>query len=138
MRYRSTRPHRTIDETLGWVRFNLAAMGASKAHDFLVLHGETPVGRVAFRAGHEVGCFIGPTFWGQGFATEALGALSAYGFDRLGFAEIRAEIGPDNAASLRVLEKLGFRRTGFAERTIEIGGRWYDSLNLALDRAIRG
>jgi RimJ/RimL family protein N-acetyltransferase len=137
MRYWSTKPHRTIDETMDWVRLSLAEMGAGNAHDFLVLHGETPVGRVAFWAGNEVGYFIDPAFWGQGFATEALGALSTYGFDRLGFTEIRAEIDPDNAASLRVLEKLGFRRTGFAERTLEIGGRWYDSLYLALERADR-
>ena len=46
--------------------------------------------------------------WGQGYATEAAGAVIAYGFEDLGATRIVADVDADNAASSRVLEKLGF------------------------------
>lgn len=49
-----------------------------------------------------------PRCWGQGLATEAAAAACAYGFDRLGFSEIRAATDRPNVASARVLTRLGF------------------------------
>jgi RimJ/RimL family protein N-acetyltransferase len=46
--------------------------------------------------------------WGLGYATEAAGAVIAYGFEDLGASRIVADVDADNAASSRVLEKLGF------------------------------
>jgi RimJ/RimL family protein N-acetyltransferase len=50
--------------------------------------------------------------WGKGFATEAARACLDFGFGDLALEEILAWVVPENAASVRVLEKLGFRRTG--------------------------
>jgi ribosomal-protein-alanine N-acetyltransferase len=46
--------------------------------------------------------------WGQGFATEAAGAVMRHAFGTLGLTEVGAEAVAHNTASLRVLAKLGF------------------------------
>jgi RimJ/RimL family protein N-acetyltransferase len=50
--------------------------------------------------------------WGQGFATEAAGALLQWAFDTLDLNRVQAETDTRNTASSRVLEKLGFVREG--------------------------
>jgi RimJ/RimL family protein N-acetyltransferase len=90
------------------------------------------IGRVAFWAGNELGFLFHRTVWGRGFAGEAVAAVLRYGFERLKFASIRADADPENARSLKLLERLGFRRTGSAERTFKIGDHWVDSVYLEL------
>jgi len=46
--------------------------------------------------------------WGKGYATEAGRALASVGANLLGLDRIWAIVHPDNAASIRVLEKLQF------------------------------
>lgn len=132
MRYWSTLPHESLAETIRWVEMSLAEGAAGRAQDYAVLLADRVIGRVAFWQGDEIGFFFDPAIWGKGYAREALAAFCAHGFASLGFKEIRADVDPDNAASLGVLERIGFQRTGFAERTIEIGGKWFDSVYLTL------
>ncbi|MBW8305082.1 MAG: GNAT family N-acetyltransferase, partial [Brevundimonas sp.] len=49
--------------------------------------------------------------------------------------ELIADVDPENAASIRLLERLGFVRTGFAERTWNVGGEWKDSFFYGLSHA---
>lgn len=59
-----------------------------------------------------LGYVLGRAYWGQGYATEAAtAALDAYFAVPL-HRSIAASANPENAASLRVLEKLGFVRIG--------------------------
>lgn len=57
----------------------------------------------------EIGYRFQRAHWGQGFATEAAGALLVYGFETIGLERIMGVVFPENRASVRVLEKLGFR-----------------------------
>ncbi|MEL7046475.1 MAG: GNAT family N-acetyltransferase, partial [Pseudomonadota bacterium] len=52
-----------------------------------------------------------PRCWGRGLATEVSARICEYGFDVLGFEEIRAAIDTPNHASRAVLERLGFSET---------------------------
>jgi aminoglycoside 6'-N-acetyltransferase len=74
------------------------------------------VGDVAFerRDAREaaVGYTLAPAHWGNGYATEAVGAVVAHGLDVLGHGVIVAEVLADNAASIAVLTRLGFERDG--------------------------
>jgi len=56
----------------------------------------------------DLGFAFRPAFWGQGFALEAARAVLAYGQSAFGLQRVVAVVQPDNAASLRVLERLGF------------------------------
>jgi [ribosomal protein S5]-alanine N-acetyltransferase len=55
----------------------------------------------------ELGYWLGIPFWNQGYATEAAGALVAYGFETLGLRRIYARYFRHNPASGRVMRKLG-------------------------------
>ena len=55
----------------------------------------------------EIGYWISPDFWGQGYATEAAKALTEYGFEALGQRRLVSLIQPENIASRRVAEKAG-------------------------------
>lgn len=49
-----------------------------------------------------------PRFWGKGYAYESAVAVLEWGRETLGHQRILALTDPDNAASIRLLEKLGF------------------------------
>lgn len=50
-----------------------------------------------------------PAFWGAGYAVEAASATLEHGRSVLGLRRVSAITKPENAPSIRVLEKLGFR-----------------------------
>lgn len=60
----------------------------------------------------DVGFRFLPEHWGKGLATEACAASLAFGFETLGLDRIIALVLPENAASVRVLDKCGMRYTG--------------------------
>lgn len=60
----------------------------------------------------EIGYFIDPALAGQGYATEAAGAVIGWLFERFAPDVIVAEHFDDNPASAKVLRKLGFAVTG--------------------------
>ena len=53
-----------------------------------------------------------PSSWGAGYATEAGAAALAYAFADAGLERVVGIAKPENAASVRVLEKLGMRALG--------------------------
>ncbi len=63
----------------------------------------------------EIGYWLGLPYWGQGYASEAAGALMDWACDQLGAQAFVAGHFADNPASGKVLRKLGFVRTGSAE-----------------------
>ena len=68
---------------------------------------------------------------GKGIAYEVCRALIRYGFEELGFARIRADAKPGNAASLRLLHRLGFIQAGTSP-----DGRYVFYLDYSHDRSI--
>ena len=75
---------------------------------------------IAPELGHaELGYWMGVPYWGQGFATEAAGAVMAFGFETLRLNRIHASHFAGNVASQRVLEKIGMRRDGSSMRNIK-------------------
>lgn len=60
----------------------------------------------------EIGYILRADKWRQGYGCEAVTAMIAHGFDAMGYRKIIADVDPDNAPSLRMLDKLGFQREG--------------------------
>jgi [ribosomal protein S5]-alanine N-acetyltransferase len=56
----------------------------------------------------ELGYWLGVEHWGRGIATEAVNAVTQWGFGAPGLKRIFAQPLADNLASCRVLEKAGF------------------------------
>lgn len=78
----------------------------------------TPIGTVGFHVFRqrdrrcEVGYDLSPQHWGRGYMSEALRAVLTLGFDVAHLNRVGAIVHPDNAGSLRLLERLGFTREG--------------------------
>ena len=57
----------------------------------------------------EVGYFLLPAYWGQGYATEAASLVVAYAFCELQLESVVAVIDPGNNASISVASRLGMQ-----------------------------
>lgn len=70
--------------------------------------------------------------WGNGYATDAIRAILGFGFGVLELHRISAAIGPDNLASIAVVERLGFIREGRIRDHVYTDGAWRDSVLYSL------
>jgi len=75
-----------------------------------------------------VGYILAREHWGNGYATEAAKTLTEYGFDELGLHRVYATVHPENAASIRVLEKVGMSYEGRLREDTVYDGNYGDSL----------
>ncbi len=79
-----------------------------------------------------LGYWLGLPFVRQGYMTAAVAAVTGYAFEDLHLHRLEAATMPNNAASIRVLERNGFRREGIARRLLKINGAWEDHVLHAL------
>lgn len=82
----------------------------------------------------EIGFTLVREVWGRGYMKEALSAAFDFAFGPMNMTRIEADVDPENAASLRLLEGLGFRREGLLRERWHVGGRVLDSVILGLLR----
>jgi len=130
MRYWSTLPHPDLATTRDWLDGMIAADPGS-SDDFVIEVDGQPAGKLGCWQVPELGYLLHPAFQGQGLASAALAAFTAYMRAR-GLPSLKADVDPRNAASLRLLERAGFIVTGQASRTWLVGDEWCDSLYLEL------
>lgn len=78
-----------------------------------------------------LGYWMGAPFAGQGYMTAGVRTVLPYAFSTLRMHRVEAACLPNNAASIRLLEKVGFRREGYARRYLCINGAWRDHLLFA-------
>ncbi|POH70315.1 GNAT family N-acetyltransferase [Cryobacterium zongtaii] len=73
-----------------------------------------------------IGYWVGEEFAGRSITPIAVALATDYCFSQLGLHRMDICIRPENAPSLRVVEKLGFRYEGLRRRFIHINGAWRD------------
>jgi len=134
-RWWSTPPHETLEQTRTWLE-GMIANGPDHP-DFVVERDGRVIGKAGFYEMPDIGYILHPEVWGQGLAAEAVGAAIDHVLRTRDVETLTADVDPENAASIRLLQRLGFVRTGSAERTWNVGGDWKDSLYYALSRADR-
>jgi ribosomal-protein-alanine N-acetyltransferase len=78
-----------------------------------------------------VGYWIDVAYAGRGIMPRAVALVIDHCFAS-GLHRIEVAIRPENAASLRVVEKLGFTKIGLAPRYLHIDGDWRDHLLFAV------
>jgi len=79
-----------------------------------------------------IGYWVGKDFAGKSITPTAVALATDYCFTELGLHRMEICIRPENAPSLRVVEKLGFRYEGLRRRFIHINGDWRDHFCFAL------
>jgi [ribosomal protein S5]-alanine N-acetyltransferase len=91
----------------------------------------TGIGWGSLRSGH-IGYWVGREVAGRGITPTAVALATDHCLWTMGLHRVEVNIRPENAASLRVVEKLGFRDEGLRERYLHIDGAWRDHLSFAL------
>jgi ribosomal-protein-alanine N-acetyltransferase len=79
-----------------------------------------------------IGYWIAPGFAGRNIMPTAVALTVDYLIHVMGLHRVEIDIRPENAASLRVVEKLGFRFEGTKLGYIHIAGDWRDHYSFAL------
>jgi ribosomal-protein-alanine N-acetyltransferase len=98
------------------------------------LVGQLTVGSIAWGSlcSAHIGYWVDSRFAGRGIVPLSVAMATDYCFTDLGMHRMEINIRPENAASLRVVEKLGFRSEGVRLRYLHIDGDWRDHLSFAL------
>lgn len=78
------------------------------------------------------GYWVAESVAGQEIGPFSLAAACDHAFLVLGLHRVEVNIRPENAASLRVVEKLGFREEGLRRHYLHIDGKWRDHRSFAL------
>lgn len=99
---------------------------------FLIRADGDRVGTIGMDRVHEswgsaiVGYWIHPDYWGNGYCTDALGAVVRYAFDERRLEKLSAEALVTNEGSKRVLEKAGFEQEAVLEKEAYVDGQRVD------------
>lgn len=80
----------------------------------------------------EIGFFIHPRFWNNGYATEAAKAALRWAFTRGRAHRIQGSCWVKNAPSIKVLKKLGLRKEGRLRGVAKIEGKLQDDFLFGL------
>ena len=74
----------------------------------------------------EIGYGIIDSYWGNGYASEAIKAIMEYGFCTVGFICINAKIMKENSASVRVASAVGMQCDGLLRNGVYCKGKAHD------------
>ena len=144
LKWEPTSPHSWAERNTltAWPPLLAALRRAGRAGPmlpFVILYGGRLVGQVnASNVVHGVqrSCTVG--YWvdrdvaGRGVAPTSLALAIDHCFAEVGMHRVEVDIRPENAASIRVVEKLGLRREGYFERFLDIDGAWRDHVCFAI------
>jgi [ribosomal protein S5]-alanine N-acetyltransferase len=81
--------------------------------------------RAAFRSGY-LGYAGFISHRGRGLMSAGVSAVVSLAFADLGLHRLEANIQPDNAGSLGLVQRLGFSREGYSPQYLMIDGQWRD------------
>jgi ribosomal-protein-alanine N-acetyltransferase len=98
------------------------------------LAGQLNVSSIAYGSlsSATIGYWVSENFAGKGVTPTAVALATDHAFSGIGLHRMEICIRPENAPSLRVVEKLGFRYEGLRRRYIHINGDWRDHFCFAL------
>ncbi|MDQ0893017.1 GNAT family N-acetyltransferase [Agromyces ramosus] len=126
-------------DTRSSIRNLLAHARSGNALPFVIEHdgrlvGQLNVSSITFGSlsSATIGYWVAQDVAGRGITPTAVGLATDHCFEVLHLHRMEICIRPENAPSLRVVEKLGFRYEGLRRRFIHINGEWRDHFAFAL------
>ncbi len=120
-RYLTWRPHADLSQTEAFIDRCLHSWETGQAFPYSIILREQPgpIGMIEARIqGHkaEIGYVLARQYWGQGYMTEAAGAVASWLLDQPAIYRVWALCDVENSGSARVLEKIGMQREGILRR----------------------
>jgi [ribosomal protein S5]-alanine N-acetyltransferase len=132
-------PPETIDELHAALGENSLAWDEGRLFSFTIadLDSDRLLGRIGIHRNQRLGVWnLGfwthPEHQRQGYMTESVIAILAFGFDRLEASYIEASYALWNKSSQRVLEKAGLKFIGYMPHGFQKRGRWIESNKMRL------
>ncbi len=133
-RYTTWERHRSVDDARAFVDWVLGEYERGRPAPWAIVHREAgrligACGVADWRPEHaraEIGYVLARPYWGQGYTTEAVRAVLAFGFQELKLNRIEAVCAVENAASERVMQKVGMRCEGVLRQYMLVKGRFHD------------
>lgn len=131
-------------ERAGWrhrIRRYREEFAAGTAIAFLIFENETgrliggvTIGNIRYGVSQsaQIGYWMGERYAGKGHMQDAIRVLISHAFGAMRLHRIEAACIPENARSIRVLEKAGFTREGLLRSYLRINGVWQDHYIYAL------
>ncbi|SDM22907.1 Protein N-acetyltransferase, RimJ/RimL family [Halogranum gelatinilyticum] len=103
----------------------------------LICDDGEPVGQMGLHLNEtwgvgELGYWVAPDAWGNGYCTAAVRLISRYAFEERRLHKVVAEAYGHNVGSQRVLEKAGFTQEGVHREEAFVGGAYRDLLHYGL------
>lgn len=120
--------------TVALIRYLQKEYSKGRYYDFAVVlksNGKM-IGTVGFTSYDEknsvaeVGYIINPAYRNNGYATEALSAITEFAFCKLGVNRVEARYVKENIASLCVMKKCGMTFEGIMRQRLFGNGKYYD------------
>jgi ribosomal-protein-alanine N-acetyltransferase len=133
-RYVTWPAHRTVDDSLAFLHSVIEAYKRDEVAPWGVVlrAGGVLIGTCGFvdyqpaRQRAELGYALGRLSWGQGYMSEAVRAVIAFGFNHLKLNRVEAMCEPPNIGSSRVMEKVGMTYEGLLREYLCYQGRCRD------------
>ncbi|WP_284646315.1 GNAT family N-acetyltransferase [Paenibacillus silviterrae] len=117
----------------GWIERTRQAAEKGDIFSFALLSKEDGklIGCISLRLAKqfnhaELAYWVGKTFWGQGFATEAARRIIQFGFEDLELNRIYAAAMTRNPASYKIMSKIGMKHEGTFPQHIIKAGKYED------------
>ena len=113
--------HKSIEYTKRFVDIVLAKYRLSEYHDWAIVLKENQkmIGTCGLtrideeNSIAEIGYVLNPSYWGNGYATEAAKKMVDFAFNVLGVNRVEARFLFGNEASLNVMKKIGMKFEGY-------------------------
>lgn len=107
--YLSWQPYPNIESLKEFVSLQIASY-TNQTYNWVIEYEHQVIGSISALVEErnescEIGYCLGHAFWNQGLATEALTAIIAFLFEKVGFHRIMAKHDLDNPASGKVMQK---------------------------------
>jgi ribosomal-protein-alanine N-acetyltransferase len=114
-----TEPCSSVEEAERWIGFYLKSEPRNQ-HRWIIILKENceKIGTCGFHCWNretgeiEMGYDLQPSYWRNGYTSEALTAIMKFAAEEMKVKKIFAHISVDNIASIRTCEKVGFMKTG--------------------------
>jgi RimJ/RimL family protein N-acetyltransferase len=132
--YMSWEPHQSIQETYDYLERAMRRYQEHNPGPWAIIHrcDAKMIGTCSFsfwdreHNSSELGYVLNRRYWGQGYMSEAVRAVVAFGFRELGMNRIQARCDVPNVGSARVMEKAGMTFEGVLRQQLFEKGSYRD------------